>query len=296
MGRAAFFAMGMSAVALVASVTMQPVAAGVATLEGPAAAVRGDAVQTQPMPDPPVVYPVGRCDTLVPGLPGLAPHTWPDRMVDLGRSVEARPIWAEYWGPTDPHRVVVLVAQTHGDECSPTLVPAQVRSDPPARTGVWLIPTINPDGYARYSRRNVNGIDLNRDGGNSNQQVETVALMEFLRSVRPDLTVYVHSPNGFMGAFPHAAAPIAGPACVAIAHVTSMRCSGNGAGARPSRAGWFLWQGQQDVLPGSDALLIELPAVAHAEVPHAQPRPPTQSVADVERQVAAIMEVLDALP
>lgn len=98
MGRAAFFAMGMSAVALVASVTMQPVAAGVATLEGPAAAVRGDAVQTQPMPDPPVVYPVGRCDTLVPGLPGLAPHTWPDRMVDLGRSVEARPIWAEYWG------------------------------------------------------------------------------------------------------------------------------------------------------------------------------------------------------
>ena len=33
-----------------------------------------------------------------------------------------RPVWAEYWGPPKPAAVMVVVAQIHGNECSPTLL------------------------------------------------------------------------------------------------------------------------------------------------------------------------------
>ena len=64
---------------------------------------------------------------------------------------------------------MIVVSRIHGYECSPTLPVDEVRRRPPTRNGIWLIPTLNPDGYANHDRRNANDVDLNADGGRVSQ-------------------------------------------------------------------------------------------------------------------------------
>jgi len=207
----------------------------------------------------------------------------------IGRSVEGRPIVAEYWGPDRPRNTIVVVAQIHGNECSPTLFVDAVRRTPPVGYGMWLVPTLNPDGYAAYERRNANSVDLNADGGRFTQP-ESQALYQLVSQVRPVLTLHLHSPNGFAGAHPTGAALATG-ACRLVAGRTPIRCSEGGAGYRADRSRWFLWQGLQQL--GGESLLIELFAVSDAEVPTARPRPPTRSVAEVGDHVAEILRLLE---
>ena len=91
----------------------------------------------------------------------------------LGESVEGRPIYLLTVGngPTE----VLLWSQMHGDE--PTATAAifdllNYMADPENREQVqrWrdkltlrFIPMLNPDGGARFERRNAQGIDVNRD-------------------------------------------------------------------------------------------------------------------------------------
>ncbi len=100
------------------------------------------------------------------GKPGVA-------MEQLGESVEGRPIYVMSVGrgPTE----ILLWSQMHGDE--PTATAAifdlfHYMADPKNREQVehWhdeltlrFIPMLNPDGAARFKRRNVQGIDVNRD-------------------------------------------------------------------------------------------------------------------------------------
>ena len=256
-----------------------------------ASAVRGESVQLSPPPHSPQLYPSGVCDHLAPGLPGLN-GPMPNEMRQIGTSVRGRPIWAEYWGPPEPASVVVIVGQIHGNECAVTLMTEEVRSRPPRVTGVWLIPTLNPDGYAAYDRRNANQIDLNTDGGNLSQP-ETRALMAFIAEVRPKLTIHTHSPNGFVGAYSPFGPGRAPRLCRAIEARTGIRCSGGGAGTRPERSRWFLWQGHDR--QGGETVLIELHAVSHREVPNARPRPATRSVEHVRADARAIVDLLDEL-
>ena len=251
-------------------------------------AVRGQ--QTVISPPPPLTYPSGRCDSLIAGLPGLASQDRPPEVRFLGSSVQGRAIWAEYWGPANPATIVAIVGQVHGNECSPTLLVEQIRQSPPVDYGIWLIPTLNPDGYAAYSRQNANGVDLNADGG-AVSQPETQALFNFIAAVRPILTVHVHSPNGFAGAYP-TGAPLATRVCLSISALPSMSCSSGGAGSRADRSRWFLWQGLQAF--GGESLLVELRAVSDAEVPTAQPRPPTMSIDSVRSDVVRILAILEA--
>jgi len=65
--------------------------------------------------------------------------------------------------------------------------------------------------------------------------------------------------------------------------------------ARPDRARWFLWQGLPLADPGVESVLVELHAVANAEVPTAVPRPPTQTVAAVDGEAALVIQALDAV-
>ena len=251
-------------------------------------AVRGR--QTRVTPHPPIPYPAGRCDHLAPGLPGLSSTNHPSDYRLMGFSVQGREIWAEYWGPKTPASTVIVVGQIHGNECAPSLLVDQIRRNPPTSYGIWLIPTLNPDGYATYSRRNANGVDLNADGG-AVSQPETQALFSFVRTVRPALTIHVHSPNGFVGAHP-TGSPLATGLCASIGALPSLRCSFGGAGYRADRSRWFLWQGLQTY--GGESLLIELRAVSSAEVPTARPRPPTLSVDAVRSEAARILAILDA--
>lgn len=245
-------------------------------------------------------YPTGRCDNLTAGLPGLNTSLTPAAIRQIGTSVQGRDIYAEYWGPPDAARVVMVIAQIHGDECAPSLVVEQVRQNAPTDFGVWLIPTMNPDGYAAYTRRNANDADLNADGYHRSQP-ETQALMAFTAEVQPILSVHVHSPNGFAGWYGtgtyRIGDPVASGAPLSSAIAEQLRASGLGYSGAGSRSGdnWFLWQGQRAVHPFQETLLLELHAVSDSEVPSASPRPATRTVETVRNEARALLQALAAV-
>ncbi len=97
-------------------------------------------------------------------------------IVEVGRSVEGRPIHRITVGRGD--REVLLWSQMHGDE--PSATPALLdlahyllaNSAEPAidrlleSLTLRIVPMLNPDGAEIYSRRNAQGIDINRDALN----------------------------------------------------------------------------------------------------------------------------------
>jgi protein MpaA len=85
------------------------------------------------------------------------------------------------------------------------LLPTEI----PANVDLWLLPAINPDGVALNQRHNVNQVDLNRNfpykwgiiaepgnweysGPSSASEPETQATIEFVKYLRPDMTVWFH--------------------------------------------------------------------------------------------------------
>ncbi len=96
--------------------------------------------------------------------------TWPERseLVELGQSVEGRPLWALRIGQGD-WRVRVLAAH-HGDElvageAALALAEQLLEQEPELSAEVWIVPQVNPDGVARGSRYNARDVDLNRNYG-----------------------------------------------------------------------------------------------------------------------------------
>jgi protein MpaA len=79
----------------------------------------------------------------------------------------------------------------------------------PAGIDLWLLPTLNPDGFANGQRGNGNGVDLNRNfphdwtqigqpgagqysGSGPASEPETQAFIEFADRIRPTLTLWYH--------------------------------------------------------------------------------------------------------
>lgn len=95
------------------------------------------------------------------------------RREEIGRSAEGRPLYAVRLG-TGPTRVL-LWSQMHGDESTATMSLADlfrfVAAEPEhplvrrleERLSIVFIPMLNPDGAERFQRRNVYGVDVNRD-------------------------------------------------------------------------------------------------------------------------------------
>lgn len=95
------------------------------------------------------------------------------RIEGIGRSVEDRPLRHVQWGKGKTP--VLLWSQMHGDESTATMALADLfrflgeHPDHPlvkhlqANTTLHFFPIVNPDGAARFQRRNAQGIDLNRD-------------------------------------------------------------------------------------------------------------------------------------
>jgi murein peptide amidase A len=79
--------------------------------------------------------------------------------LQIGRSVEGRPIVVRRVGNPDGMRVLV-VGCIHGDECAGIAI---IRALEHARTSadLWLVPDLNPDGHAHGTRQNADGVDLN---------------------------------------------------------------------------------------------------------------------------------------
>jgi protein MpaA len=127
----------------------------------------------------------------------------------IGHTVKGRPIRAWHLGdPASPVKAV-FVGTIHGNEAGPARILEDLRDGAPV-TGadVWVVPYLNRDGYARHTRKNARGVDLNRNfpvswirqrgtydsGRRPASEPETRAIMRFLEAVRPTYVVGFHQP------------------------------------------------------------------------------------------------------
>ncbi|MCY4727172.1 DUF2817 domain-containing protein [Nocardioides sp. STR2] len=126
----------------------------------------------------------------------------------IGHSVQGRPIRA--WRLGEPgRRRIVLVSTMHGNEPHTRRILETLRDGRPVRgVDLWVLPTYNPDGLARGTRRNARGVDLNRNfphlwkdldgsyesGPRPASEPETRAVMSFLEEVDPRRVISFHQP------------------------------------------------------------------------------------------------------
>ncbi len=135
----------------------------------------------------------------------------------LGKTVTGRKIMAHYrgWKNIRTKRVLVVLGQMHGNEKGGLHTIAWLRqhAKPTLGNALWIVPTMNPDGNARGTRRNARGVDLNRNwptsgwtgknrgsgtwGGPSRaSERETRIIKSFLAKHKPDYIASLHQPFG----------------------------------------------------------------------------------------------------
>jgi predicted deacylase len=127
--------------------------------------------------------------------------------ITIGRSVQGRSIIAIRAG--DPRGTPVLVVGCiHGNECAGIAI---VRALERADTGadLWLVSDLNPDGYARDTRQNAHGVDLNANwssgwqsggrpwdfyygGPHPFSEPETRIARSLIEHLRPRVTIWYH--------------------------------------------------------------------------------------------------------
>jgi predicted deacylase len=126
----------------------------------------------------------------------------------LGESVRGRSIMAYRLGERD-EKTVVLFSTMHGDEPRTRRILVSLREGRPIRgVDLWVVPTYNPDGLARGTRKNARGVDLNRNfpyrwaeldgryesGRRPRSEPETRAVIRFLKKVEPHRILSFHQP------------------------------------------------------------------------------------------------------
>jgi len=125
----------------------------------------------------------------------------PRQFHTIGYSGEGRPIqlWSDPAGPNG----TLIFGGIHGDE--PGSINLVREFAPPRSNPVALLPLANPDGFARASRYNARGVDINRNAGfnwraDSEEpsgdapwsEPETRALQQFILSWRPAKIIALH--------------------------------------------------------------------------------------------------------
>ena len=115
----------------------------------------------------------------------------------LGRSYGGRPIEVVHVRGEGPR--ILVVGCVHGNECEGLEVTALLARSS-SQADLWLLPNLNPDGYARRARANAHGVDLNRDFGPFTQRESRIARGLVLR-LRPDITIWFHQPQGVVRAW-----------------------------------------------------------------------------------------------
>lgn len=123
------------------------------------------------------------------------------RTEEVGRSVEGRPLRHVSWGDGDTR--VLLWSQMHGDESTASMAIADLfrflgaHPDHPLvqrlhqHTTLHFLPVMNPDGAARFQRRNAQGIDINRDA-RALVSPEARALHDLRERVQPAFGFNLH--------------------------------------------------------------------------------------------------------
>jgi murein peptide amidase A len=119
----------------------------------------------------------------------------------------------EIGNPASRHRILI-VGCIHGSECSGIAVTTALRvAGPLADVDLWLLPDLNPDGYALGTRQNANGVDLNRNfpfqwvplgspgsldysGRAPLSQPESKAAAALIMRIHPTLAIWFHQHEG----------------------------------------------------------------------------------------------------
>ena len=129
--------------------------------------------------------------------------------IAVGMSVEGRPITATRLGDPEGRRVLVI-GVIHGDEQAGLQIVALLDELPvPPGVDLYLVDSMNPDGVAHDVRTNANAVDLNRNfpynwgpiaepgdwqyaGPAAASEPETIAIVELISTLRPDLVIWYH--------------------------------------------------------------------------------------------------------
>jgi len=150
----------------------------------------------------------------VPYAVAVGPDAEPYRAVQVGRSVEGDPLTLLLFG-MGPGATLVI-GGIHGDEPTTAYVAERLvgllKAHPSAGGGatVAVLPRANPDGLARRTRKNANGVDLNRNlpaanwrkrparrwdygGRRPASEPETRAILRAIEMVRPARIVSIHA-------------------------------------------------------------------------------------------------------
>jgi hypothetical protein len=103
---------------------------------------------------------------------------------------------------------VLIWSQMHGNESTTTkalfdffkfiTTNKQVTKDLLSKHTFYVLPMLNPDGAALYTRENVNGIDLNRDAQALSQR-ESKVLRSIFDALQPDLCLNMHDQRSIFG-------------------------------------------------------------------------------------------------
>src|ERR1700730_6415446 len=216
----------------------------------------------------------------------LAARIVVSEQLQLGRSEGGRPIVAVRAGDPGGTRVLV-VGCIHGTECAGIAV-TRALERVNAHVDLWIVPNLNPDGYARGTRQDGNGVDLNANwssqwrGGGRPWDVyypgprpfserETRIARNLILRIRPRLTIWYHQHMNLVWAW--GASSRAG------------RSYARAAGMRFYHRHWLHgtatnWQNHH--LPGSSSLTVELPAGS-------------LSAQQVRRQVRAVLMLAAAI-
>jgi len=141
----------------------------------------------------------------------------PAARMRLGRSTRGREIEAVRVGDRSAVQRVLVVGCIHGDECAGTAVTRILARSSPS-VDLWLVPNLNPDGFALGRRQNGRGVDLNRNfpsewrpGGHAwdleypgprpLSEPETRIAARLIEQLRPELTIWFHQPQGLVRAW-----------------------------------------------------------------------------------------------
>ncbi|MEP6952690.1 MAG: DUF2817 domain-containing protein [Solirubrobacteraceae bacterium] len=185
----------------------------------------------------------------------------------VGTSVQGRDIRLVRLGDPAAPRKVLVVGCIHGTErAGLPVLRALRRAEPPTGVQLLLLDTLNPDGCARGTRANANGVDLNRNfpwgwrrqrgvyesGPRSSSEPETRAAEALILREKPTVSIWFHQHLNWVDLQPGSDqelmrqyAAIAGLRAVRTALLT-------GTVAR--------WTNHR--LPGRSAFVVELPAGA----------------------------------
>jgi protein MpaA len=185
----------------------------------------------------------------------------------IGHSVQGRPITARRIGDPSSPRKAIVIGAIHGDEGAGRAVVRLLAADRgAAKSDVWLISTVNPDGSRRSTRGNAHAVDLNRNfsrgwraaapgrldyaGPRPFSEPETQAVRRLVVRLRPRVTIWFHQPWGQVLAPCHGAASLQ-RRYARIARMALERCRGSDLPGTATR-----WQ--MHTFPASRAFVVEL--------------------------------------